>query len=679
MENDIGLYVTETILSFAKILVEPAAPGYVALALIVALLLSGVLYFLRVKRQTAALSWLTEIVSEPKDAADFTAKITDISSKIDESKDVASRRNLVSAWREYRETLLLYGQEPNQFLRNSVRPSTFLNLEDLQMGPDFWRIVPGLFVSVGLFLTFLGLVAALTQTETLLDNGAAQEGLKELLKTASAKFIMSLTGLACSIAFTMHLRAGLGKIEKAVHTLCNRLESRLSYISLEEVALDQLKASQEHGGVFKTMLAELTADLNRELKQVPLAIDKISGPLTNDIPKVIAETIASNLEPLLAKIATMGTSGVEGMVNGLSNRLTSDIGSALTDASNKITEAGGALANIANKMDGSSSNLNEKLNDTISKLAVTIEGIRNSTEESAKATEKTLNDGVANLLEVMNKTLEDIKENTGAGAIAVKEAAEEMKKAAEAFKTELGKASEAGGEIAKDEMAKAGKAAGAAVTEAGKEMLGSFGETAKDIAAMSKAMTEKLQQDLLTPMSTIGDKLGEMNSELRSGTSEIRRLNEGIKLGADQTANAATSFRTAADAFEKAAGPVVSASERNEAVVAKLQASVSSLERTMANGLQVADRGLDAINSTIDSIETITDAFALQAERLDDMDGKLGQAFQRYATNVEGALELLKNHVTEMQAKVTPAIDRMREVVAHAETFIPSNTRNGRG
>lgn len=196
---------------------------------------------------------------------------------------------------------------------------------------------------------------------------------------------------------------------------------------------------------------------------------------------------------------------------------------------------------------------------------------------------------------------------------------------------------------------------------------------------MSKAMTEKLQQDLLSPMSSIGDKLGEMNTELRSGTSEIRRLNDGIKLGAEQTATAATSFRTAADAFEKAAGPVVSASERNEAVVAKLQASVSSLERTMANGLQAADRGLDAINSTIDSIETITDAFALQAERLDDMDGKLGQAFQRYATNVEGALELLKNHVTEMQAKVTPAIDRMREVVAHAETFIPSNTRNGRG
>ena len=99
----------------------------------------------------------------------------------------------------------------------------------------------------------------------------------------------------------------------------------------------------------------------------------------------------------------------------------------------------------------------------------------------------------------------------------------------------------------------------------------------------------------------------------------------------------------------------------------------------MANGLEVAEKGLDAINSTIDSVETITDNFALQAARLDDMDGKLGQAFERYATNVESALGLLKNHVSEMQAKVTPAIDRMREVVAHAETFIPSSRKAGGG
>jgi methyl-accepting chemotaxis protein len=669
---DIGLFVTQLVLGAATILVNPAAPGYVVMGLVLIFAITAVLYWRRVTRQTAAMAWLTEIVSEPKDAIDFTAKINDLSERINEGKEDPSRQHLVSAWKEYRETLLVHGSGPNEVLRNSVRPSTFLNLEDLQMGPDFWRIVPGLFVSAGLFLTFLGLVAALSQTEQLLNTatGDAQEGLKDLLKTASAKFIMSLTGLACSILFTMHLRAGLGKIEKAIHRLCNNLEIRLSYISLEEVALEQLKASQEHGGVFKTMLAELTADLNRELRQV-------SGPLKNEIPEIIASAITTSLEPVIKKVAEMGTSGVGEMVGDLSNRLSADIGSALSDAANKITAAGSALSDIAGKMDGSSNTLNEKLNTTISNLALTIEGISKTSQESAASTQQVLSDGVNNLLSKMNETLVDIKENTGAGAAAVKEAADVMRKAAEAFKTELANASEAGGEIAKEEMGRAGKAAGMAITEAGNGLLSSFGDTAKDIAAMSKSMTEKLQEGLLEPLGAISGRLGDMNKELGSGTTEIRRLNEGIKLGAEQTANAATSFRTASDAFQKAASPVIAATERNEAIVTKLQSSVFSLERMMANGLEAAEKGLDAINSTIDSVETITDKFALQAARLDDMDGKLGQAFERYANNVESALGLLKNHVSEMQAKVTPAIDRMREVVAHAETFIPSNRQSG--
>lgn len=671
---DIGLFVTQLVLGAATILVNPAAPGWVVLGLMLIFGVTALLYLRRIQRQTAALAWLTEIVSEPQNADEFTAKINDINMAIEEFKDEPSRQHLVSAWKEYRETLLVHGSKDREVLRNSVRPSTFLNLEDLQMGPDFWRIVPGLFVSAGLFLTFLGLVAALSQTEQLLNTatGDAQEGLKDLLKTASAKFIMSLTGLACSILFTMHLRAGLGKIERAIHRLCNQLEKRLSYISLEEVALEQLKASQEHGGVFKTMLAELTADLNRELQQV-------SGPLKNEIPDIIATSITSSLEPVIKKVAEMGTNGVGEMVGDLSSRLTADIGSALTDAAKKIETAGTSLSEIAGKMNGSSDTLTEKLNTTISSLALTIEGISKASQESAASTQQVLSDGVNNLLSKMNETLEDIKANTGAGASAIKDAAEEMRKAAETFKTELSNASEAGGAIAKEEMGKAGKAAGEAVTEASKGILSSFGETAKDIAAMSKAMTDKLQEDLLEPLGSISGKLGDMNKELSSGTSEIRRLNDGIKLGADQTANAATSFRTASDAFQKAASPVITATERNEAIVGKLQASVASLERTIANGLAVAERGLDAINSTIDSVETITDRFALQAERLDEMDGQLGKAFKQYAENVESALGLLKNHVAEMQAKVTPAIDRMREVVAYAETFIPSSKQNGRG
>ena len=175
---DIGIFVTQLVLGAATLLVNPAAPGYVVLILVLIFGVTAALYWRRVTRQKAALVWFTEIVSEPKDAIDFTAKINDLNEKVDKGKEDPARQDIVSAWKEYRETLLVHGSGQNEVLRNSVRPSTFLNLEDLQMGPGFWRIVPGLFVSAGLFLTFLGLVAALSQTEQLLNTatGDAQEG-----------------------------------------------------------------------------------------------------------------------------------------------------------------------------------------------------------------------------------------------------------------------------------------------------------------------------------------------------------------------------------------------------------------------------------------------------------------------------------------------------------------------
>ena len=73
----------------------------------------------------------------------------------------AADRNLALAWQEFDETLVLYELQDPPVLRNSVRPSAFINIDDLHFGAGFFRMVPGLSVLLGLALTFLGLIAAL--------------------------------------------------------------------------------------------------------------------------------------------------------------------------------------------------------------------------------------------------------------------------------------------------------------------------------------------------------------------------------------------------------------------------------------------------------------------------------------------------------------------------------------
>ena len=145
-----------------------------------------------------------------EDRRDFVGKVVDVHREMTEARDAPEgrpgflraseyRRPLGVAWGEYHETMVHPEPGSDDVVRNSLRPNAFFDAEDLGFDGGWWRILPGLFVSVGLLLTFLGLIAALTAI-----GGAeiTDDSLRELLNAASAKFIMSLTGLACSIGLT---------------------------------------------------------------------------------------------------------------------------------------------------------------------------------------------------------------------------------------------------------------------------------------------------------------------------------------------------------------------------------------------------------------------------------------------------------------------------------------------
>lgn len=62
---------------------------------------------------------------------------------------------------------------------------------------------------------------------------AALEG---LLRTASAKFIMSVTGLVYSIIFSVAYRFLSEKLERSVARLAHSLEKRMDFVSLKTLA-----------------------------------------------------------------------------------------------------------------------------------------------------------------------------------------------------------------------------------------------------------------------------------------------------------------------------------------------------------------------------------------------------------------------------------------------------------
>ncbi len=665
-----GNLVVDVIVQVSDLLREEHTPGIVSAGLLALLAWVVVHFGIETRRRCGALGALRRVVAA---AAANPVAFSDSLSEVNRSvKGLGTGRAsspgslVATAWDEYSETFVHHLEGDRSILCNSVRPSQFFNPEDLHFGAGFWRVWPGLFVTIGLFLTFLGLISALHAMNTA--EGVSEEAMTNLLTVASAKFIMSLTGLACSIVFTAWLRFGTGRVESAIHNVNRELEQRLSFLSLEKLAVEQVEATREQKEHFRLIGMELVEELGR--------------PLREELPKTISDSIGDAVSPLIAQVGELGTASVGEMVQDLSSRITMDVDGALRQASEQLGKAGDRLGALVDRMDGSSDRMGSEMEGASERLAAAVEDLRATMAAGASATSGAFSDGVEAILAAMRTTLEGIRENTAEGARAMAEAAEEMRGAAERFRAELAKATEEGAVAAQQRMDRSGGDVARVIDGAGDRVRNAIEGTGREIAAITGEVTEKAGRDLLGPMGEIAQRLNEMVEALANGVREMRRASDGVKDGADATSDASANFRGAARALVAAGDEVKPAVERLEAATENLAASTRQVGESARHSAASAGQVLEAaqaalggerqaIDNTLQGLTQVLEGTRGQGDRLDDIDEKLGRAFENYRTQVAGAVDALYGHVREMQEKLTPALDTMREIVEQAERFVP--------
>lgn len=670
----LGIKVSEFILWVAGLLREEQAPGLVVIVLIMALAGFWISFRRATKRRVESLVWIAGIVSEPEGPSKFSESIGEVDRKIHEGGESSARSVVSKVWSEYRETLIPFDAGDGVILRNSVRPSVFFNLEDLHFGAGFWKILPALFVTVGLFLTFLGLISALgTMGEDMKSSGeVSQNAMTNLLSVASAKFIMSLTGLFCSIIFTILLRSGMGKVETAIHRLNVILERQLTFISLEEIGVCQLEAIKEQKEHFKSIGMELVAELGR--------------PLREELPRTISESISGAMDPLIARVGEMSSAGVGDMVNDLSSRFSADVGTALAAASGRLTEAGAHLDEVVKRMAQSSGNMGTEMEQAMGRLGASIEALKTAMAAGAKETVDAFSKGSEAVLSSMNATLASIEKNTGEGAIAIREAASEMTLAAKEISKELEAASKRGAVAAEAAMSEAANRAGEAINGAGASVLDAFTRANAEIGRIAQEMTETSSDRLLKPVEDIAKLMEELVSRLGEASTEIRGASLGMRNGAEAAHEAAGSFRTSAKEFSQVSAPISATVNRlegstralmdsTEKVAASTKNSAESAANTLATAEQLIGGQQRSIQATLALLQQSIDQMKGQGDRLDEIDEKLGAAFEQFTTQVSNAVNSLFDHVRQIQDRLSPALETMREIVEQAEQFKPESRR----
>lgn len=314
--DTLGLASKDFILGLAKYLTIDSVPGTVAAIIFT---IASVIVFLMAiitERQRHAVLKLTRLVTETSGEREFAKNYASICARIEAWQESGPQVRLADIWAEFRETVIEPSEENDGVIQNSERPDEFFNLYSLGFGLSRWRFWPGVLVSVGLFLTFLGLVAALVQTGDLLknagdgaDSAVMTAALSQLLAVASAKFIMSLSGLFASILVGLSIRVLSRRIDGPVATLSHAIERRVQFLSLADIAQKQLGETKELRSHLSKLNAELISALSAPLKEA----SNRGGEAAADMMKSVATGVSESLNKTIADAGNQMEKAAEGM------------------------------------------------------------------------------------------------------------------------------------------------------------------------------------------------------------------------------------------------------------------------------------------------------------------------------------------------------------------------------
>lgn len=292
---------------------------------------------------------------------------------------------------------------PKQVFLSTVRPQTFFNASEVAHPSfRFYRILPGLFVGIGLLLTFLGLVSALhfaAAQIALSTTEQSQVALLGLLESAKFKFYASFAGLGASLLFVIALRIGDLVIDSGFDDFSRALEREIQIVTTQGLTRQLVFLG-------KRQLSELIK-MNTD---IAVAIgDQVSTAFEKNLLKHVDPKLAdlgNRLETFAKNLSGMNAEAMQELVTTFTQQLQSTTQQQfeeLTDMLGKVTVS---LAAAERNIDGAGTELAGKLQGSTNAIG----NAARTLTESTDGLESVL-DGVTQRLEEIRKSLDESGES----------------------------------------------------------------------------------------------------------------------------------------------------------------------------------------------------------------------------------------------------------------------------
>lgn len=170
-----------------------------------------------------------------------------------------------ASWNEFDKTVLV--NEARELLLITRRPYEFFNEQGLvapRINLRLYQAFPGYLISLGLFFTFIGLVAAIAIAAEGLNAGTIEEAQKSLvllLQVASVKFISSVAGISFSILLSIAQKTHLNRIHALLYDFCAAIEARTQITTTEQLLFEWLKEQQGTARQLQHMAEDIATEV----------------------------------------------------------------------------------------------------------------------------------------------------------------------------------------------------------------------------------------------------------------------------------------------------------------------------------------------------------------------------------------------------------------------------------
>jgi ABC-type transporter Mla subunit MlaD len=455
-----------------------------------------------------------------------------------------------STWELYDATLL----KPTSAgapIRSTVRPQTFLNVgaaRTLLPGLKFMGSIPGYYVGLGLLLTFIGLVLALSSAATAVnsaDTQGMQTATRGLLHVATFKFATSIAGLGVSIVLSFIFKGYVIIIESAFDRFDHAVELRMPYAAPQAIAAEMNARMEEQVVQLKEINSEQFFSRMGE---------KISPAVQAAMSAAIAP-IGSSINSAVQRMSETSKSGVEELLEKFSASVQGGAGQELTALAETLAQLNQTLTSAQAGIHQKGEDFGRRMSEAAEKLSTLVERAAGRLDEGSEKSRSALNDIIGELRATFKETNDKIQQS-------VTDAAGTAASHVQAMLGDVFKQVEAQMASFKGAVAEFQNGLGGQLEETRRSTVAAQAAAVQTVSTMAAEAARAIEHGLAGAFQRINGNIHTLVSAMSEATKALAAQANSLQDATEKSRAIAAAFQATAADFRAAAAPLIQSSER---------------------------------------------------------------------------------------------------------------------